>query len=421
MQTALSYLVAARHHEIHELEQLNRTCALVRAVSELVHSLQNERGVANVYLASESQPYAARLDARIVSSELTQASVLEWLAGIQPAEGLAGGSRLFTRIAITLNALEALPQIRATVFKRDSSALESTERYNRVISALLALVFEAADVSVEPKVARLLVALFNLMQAKEYAGQERATGARAFASGRVCAADLKSLMDLIDLQEQCFARFEAFCTENILSQWQALQATMPLADIERMRRKLISPSMQLDSALGEAWFDTCTQRMDDIHLVEAHLTAGLQQACQARVAQTQSELEDQQALLNALSGARTMAPSPVLVSGLAQAQEQPDILGGNAMGSRLTVAIFDTLQTQTRHLQAVSEELISVRAALDERKHIERAKGMLMAHQSLSEEQAYRLLRQKAMNQNLRLVDVAQSVLSMAEFLPKRI
>ncbi len=420
MQTALSYLVAARHQEIHELEQLNRTCELVRAVSELVHRLQNERGVSNVYLASGGQHDAARFDARITSSELTKADVLKWLEGIQPGEGLAGGSRLFTRIAIALNALEALPHIRENIRKRDGSPLKSSERYTRVIGSLLSLVFEAADVSVEPKVARLLVALFNLMQAKEYAGQERATGARAFAIGQVCAGDLKSLTDLIDLQEQCFARFETFCSQSVLSQWQALQATMPLADIERMRRKLMAANMQLDSALSETWFETCSQRMDDIHLVETHLTTCLQQACQLRIAQTQSELEDQQALLTDLSNARSMAPSCVLVSELAQAQGQPELLAGHAMGSRLTGAIFDTLQTQTRHLQAVSEELISVRAALDERKHIERAKGVLMAHQSLSEEEAYRLLRQKAMNQNLRLVDVAQSVLSIAEFLPKR-
>ena len=38
--------------------------------------------------------------------------------------------------------------------------------------------------------------------------------------------------------------------------------------------------------------------------------------------------------------------------------------------------------------------------------------------QSLSEEQAYRFLRQKAMNQNRRLVDVAQTVLAMVELLP---
>ena len=52
MRTALSYLVAARRCEIDELGSLARTCDLIRVVSELVHRLQHERGVSNLFLAS---------------------------------------------------------------------------------------------------------------------------------------------------------------------------------------------------------------------------------------------------------------------------------------------------------------------------------------------------------------------------------
>ena len=307
-----------------------------------------------------------------------------------------------------------------SIRQRDRSATDLSARYNHVVGGLLSLVFEAADVSVEPQVARLLVGLFNQMQAKEFVGQERAAGARAFTAGRVCSEDLQILVDLIDLQEQCLTRFEAFCNPSLLSQWQALRSTTPLNEIERMRKKLMTPGIQVDAELAEGWFGHCTRRMDDIHLVETHLTSALQQACQTRILQTQAELQDQQALLAALSKTRSSSCTSALVTGLTQTDAQAGLARGDGIGSRLTRAIFDTLQTQTQQLQAVSQELVSVRAALDERKHIERAKGVLMAHQSLSEDEAYRLLRQKAMNQNLRLVEVAQSVLSMAEFLPKR-
>jgi AmiR/NasT family two-component response regulator len=59
-----------------------------------------------------------------------------------------------------------------------------------------------------------------------------------------------------------------------------------------------------------------------------------------------------------------------------------------------------------------------VRATLNERKLVERAKGLLMAHRRMSEQDAHKMLRQTAMNQNRRLVDVAESVLSMVDFLP---
>ena len=65
----------------------------------------------------------------------------------------------------------------------------------------------------------------------------------------------------------------------------------------------------------------------------------------------------------------------------------------------------------------MSDELQTVRAALNERKLVERAKGLLMATRKLSEEDAHKMLRQTAMSQNRRLVDVAQTVLSMADYL----
>ena len=68
----------------------------------------------------------------------------------------------------------------------------------------------------------------------------------------------------------------------------------------------------------------------------------------------------------------------------------------------------------------MGDELDTVRASLNERKTVERAKGLLMAHRHLSEDQAHKTMRQMAMNQNKRLIDVAEAVLAMADVLPVR-
>jgi two-component system, response regulator / RNA-binding antiterminator len=67
----------------------------------------------------------------------------------------------------------------------------------------------------------------------------------------------------------------------------------------------------------------------------------------------------------------------------------------------------------------VNEELEKSRAALNDRKRIERAKGLLMTHRDLSEEDAYKTLRRMAMDQNKRLVDVAEAVLNLADLLKR--
>lgn len=53
--------------------------------------------------------------------------------------------------------------------------------------------------------------------------------------------------------------------------------------------------------------------------------------------------------------------------------------------------------------------------ALAERKVIDRAKGILMRQKSITEEQAYSLMRKTAMKHGRKIVDIAQSVITAAE------
>lgn len=62
-------------------------------------------------------------------------------------------------------------------------------------------------------------------------------------------------------------------------------------------------------------------------------------------------------------------------------------------------------------------ELAATKAALEERKVVDRAKGMLMKAKGIDEDAAYALLRRAAMDQGKKLVEVAQALLTAAELL----
>ena len=67
--------------------------------------------------------------------------------------------------------------------------------------------------------------------------------------------------------------------------------------------------------------------------------------------------------------------------------------------------------------EAILAHYKTARAALDERKVVDRAKGLLMSSRNLSEKDAYTLMRETAMRQNKRIVDIAESIVSMADIL----
>jgi two-component system, response regulator / RNA-binding antiterminator len=79
--------------------------------------------------------------------------------------------------------------------------------------------------------------------------------------------------------------------------------------------------------------------------------------------------------------------------------------------------ILDMAVIRFRAFDRLQRELTDAKTALTERKIIERAKGILMKMRGLSEEEAFALLRQSAMNEKKKIADIAQSVVTAASLL----
>lgn len=79
--------------------------------------------------------------------------------------------------------------------------------------------------------------------------------------------------------------------------------------------------------------------------------------------------------------------------------------------------ILDMAVSRFNAFSRLQRELAEARNALEERKIIERAKGILMKMRGLSEEEAFALLRQSAMNEKKKIADIAQSVVTAAGLL----
>lgn len=77
--------------------------------------------------------------------------------------------------------------------------------------------------------------------------------------------------------------------------------------------------------------------------------------------------------------------------------------------------ILDTCVLRFNAFARLQEELDRAKSALEDRKVIDRAKGILMKAKNIGEEEAYALLRRTAMNENKKIAEIAQSVVTAAE------
>ena len=87
----------------------------------------------------------------------------------------------------------------------------------------------------------------------------------------------------------------------------------------------------------------------------------------------------------------------------------------NGLKKERIKSILDLCISRFNAFSRLQSELEQTKSALEERKVIDRAKGILMEAKNLSEEQAYALLRKTAMNENRKIAEVAQSVVTAAE------
>jgi response regulator NasT len=94
--------------------------------------------------------------------------------------------------------------------------------------------------------------------------------------------------------------------------------------------------------------------------------------------------------------------SAYVVKGLTQDRVQP---------------VVDVAVAHFNRYHSMREELERARLSLVERKTVDRAKGLLMEQKGISEEAAYKLLRKLAMDQNKRIGEVAQDLLTYAKAL----
>lgn len=410
-------LLVSKQLEIEELKRLKARSYLVGSIGHMIHALQSERGASSIYLASSGIRFETMRLELIRESESVERELRK---KIENELGLSSYSnaKIISLMAWVLLGLDALPELRERITGHQLSGSESVTAFSRLIAGLISLIFELADAAVDPNITRLLVGLFNLVEGKELAGQERAVGALAFGSGRCDKHLHQRISHLIDAQDRNFRVFLEFAEKPVTTSWRDMESQPFVATLKHLRQLLSSATSEtvLDSNLSDTWFECCSERITAMWSIQCSLVNELQKRCVTLISEAEQALLDSEGLL------QTIRNKPPARADIIDRFFDPDLpveqslsfRPADQVGQHRAHSLIDILQAQSLHLANMEDELASAKRALNERKIIERAKGILMARYNLSEDEAYKQLRTTSMDQNRRLVEVAESVLTLA-------
>ncbi|MEO8060428.1 MAG: nitrate- and nitrite sensing domain-containing protein [Burkholderiales bacterium] len=417
-------LLHAKQLEIDAARHLAGRAELVDVLGQLIHELQRERGASSAFLASRGQRMGDVREAAVAAARPVQARLGEMFSQLlapKPQDALSAGPRMVSRMAWALLGLEALDELRAQIAGQALSAHGAVAAYSRLIAGLVELIFHVADAALLPQVSRLLVAFLHLVQGKEAAGQERAVGALLFGAGAGDDAQQQRVLHLIDAQERSL---QVFADPALRARWEAMQLAPAVARLERLRRTLVSarPGTALDSKLSNDWFELTSERIGELWQLQGELVQHLREACAAQIGIAQQDLTDAAGLLRSLRDnppAHAHAVERFFEAGTLP-EAAPELTAGaaGAAGSPAgsAASLLELLQVQSARLARMEAELEAARRTLHERKVIERAKGVLMSRLRLTEEAAFRALQKTSMDQNRRLLEVAEATLSLPDF-----
>jgi AmiR/NasT family two-component response regulator len=421
---AARFLRSAASCRARDLKQLCVLSDLVKGVSEAIHALQKERGASSIYLGFNGAHFADRLAARVAESRTLEDQVRNHLEHAdEKLDPLSCSARFYMRVAFALDALESLSGIREQVSALALAPQDAIKVFTEVIACLLAVGFEAADVAADPETSRALIALVTFSQGKEYAGQERATAGAALSRGHFEAAERHHLRHLEAAQDRALKIFSEFADACHVALYLELSSSPDTAELKKMRASALeeNPSGGARAVTADAWYDATTRRIDTMRDIEKRLASDLGRLCTAKLAEATAGTKRIDAIDR--SASNVSGPFAMLVADVDPAINSVGMAGGvelYGMDSSLPNpmhSLLDVVDAQFRRIHDINSQLESARVALAERKIIERAKGILMRSRRLSENDAYTLLRQAAMSQNKRMLEVAEAIVSMADIL----
>ena len=261
--------VATHYHTLNEARQIKAISEVAIATSTLAHELQKERGLSAGFISSQGQKFAGELQTQRVATD-ARVDALE-KSGTEHRADLP--EAFSGRLAEAAKYVGQLAERRKTITALALSGSDSFDFYTRAIDLNLASVAHVASTLTDADMVRRFVAYNSFLQAKEYAGRERATLNAIFTADKPVVDTIqRRLFGILSNQETYLAVFGNFSDPASTQALEALLDSEPAKATSAMRKVVLerTASGGFGIASGD-WFATITKKIDAMKEFEDRL------------------------------------------------------------------------------------------------------------------------------------------------------
>ena len=248
------------------MQRLMTGCSIIEALSELVGSVQKERGRSTLLISSKGMKNAAELDAQRRISDLKTDF---FVAAIHQPGFVRLGIDVHERAAELAEALRDLAPLRASVTRVALSPKEAIERYSAIVTRALDLSSLISRDTEHADIKNFEFALSALQGATERFGLMRAIGSGALAVGAFTPDQLYQLSSLDGEARDLLKSFSIYAPASIGRTYAASAALPEARALDRLKTTILATpaGVPVPGVDSEQWFGAATDRVDGLRTV----------------------------------------------------------------------------------------------------------------------------------------------------------
>ena len=254
--------------------KLGRLTTLAVRMSNLVHEQQKERGATAVFVGSSGTSFAAELTSQRQQTDAKREEFQNYLSDFDPE---AYGATFSSEFQALLGTLGEMADIRKRVDALSISGPQAISYYTGLNGQNLKLIEFMGSLSPDPVIVSRFVSFSSFLQSKERAGIERAVGANGFATGRFTARTIDRFNELITVQDIYYQMFLTHATDEQTALFNQVMSSDVAIEVQRLRDLVLTGGLtgNLQNVTGKYWFDTITQKINDLKGIENSMSQNL--------------------------------------------------------------------------------------------------------------------------------------------------
>ena len=250
--------------KINSLGVLNEKISLSKDISNLIHSLQKERGLSSGYISSINGTFTHEMFEQRKQSDLLIKKLLGRFKIIQCKD-------LTKNIKNVKSEIEKLSTVRREVDLYETSPDKIIQEYSKINRYLLDMIISIAKTSDIPTITQNILTYTYLLYYKEYLGMQRAQGVILLSMKKFDKESFTKFVNFMAIAKQNERMFFTYAPESLRKYFLTHTNTKEFVKVRELENKIISSDENKYKLDSKIWYNEMTKKLNILDKISQYI------------------------------------------------------------------------------------------------------------------------------------------------------